>query len=327
MSKALQEKYLSNCVAGFFIFVVLQLDASLVSAQQVLKDSYQGTAQVEAKNEDYVVARKRAVALAMGNAMELAFKDLMAEKEFEANQRDLNKIIRRASRYVKSYRYLSALDDLENHVSQVILEIRFFPGAVNQALASIGVIAGPGGEHKVIILMSESSFTSAPVSSFWDVVPISETQLAKIFTESGVDVVDRESVRGVVSEAVILSSIKGNLEDARNIGLKAGAELVIVGSAFSKLKKSKSTDATKMVQVNISVKAVSAIDASLIAAKSDFATIRNEHELPAELEAFDVTSQKLADFLLPSFHRYWERGVEAPVKTAPDAPPMPMADM
>jgi hypothetical protein len=108
--------------------------------------------------------------------------------------------------------------------------------------------------------------------------------------------------------------------------LKAGADIVIVGTAFSKLKKNKDND-MKMVQVNISAKAISAIDSSLIAAKSDFATVENEYELSAELEAFDVTSQKLADFLLPSFYRYWENGVQAPAERAPNAPPMAMTDM
>ena len=93
-----------------------------------------------------------------------------------------------------------------------------------------------------------------------------------------------------------------------------------------KLKKNKDKD-RKMVQVNISARAISAIDSSLIAAKSDFATVENEYELSAELEAFDVTSQKLADFLLPSFHRYWEKGVQVPAEKAPDAPPMSMTDM
>ena len=70
------------------------------------------------------------------------------------------------------------------------------------------------------------------------------------------------------------------------------------------------------------------IDSSLIAAKSDFSTVTNEYELSAELEAFDLTSQKLADFLLPSFHRYWERGAaQVTVEKAPDAPPMSMTDM
>ena len=101
-----------------------------------------------------------------------------------------------------------------------------------------------------------------------------------------------------------------------------------MGRAVSKLKRNNEKKGTKVVQVNISLKAVSGIDSSLIAAKSDFTTVTNEYELSAELEAFDLASQKLADFLLPSFHRYWERGgAQARVERAPAAPPMSMTDM
>jgi hypothetical protein len=324
MRKQFLKKYF--WIIGFLL--IAQLEGRFVLAQPILKDSYEGTARVAAANENYVVARKKAVSLAMKDAMSLAFKDLIGEEEFTANQRDINNIIRRASHYVKSYRYLRALDDLEGRAGEVVLEVRFFPSALNQALADMGVFAGPVSEHKIVILMKESSFTSAPLSSFWDVIPISETQLAKKFLELGVDVIERERVRDAISESVVLSAIQGNVEDARNIGLKAGADIVIVGRAVSKLKRNNEKEGVKVVQVNISLKAVSGIDSSLIAAKSDFATVTNEYELSAELEAFDVTSQKIADFLLPSFHRYWERGnAQAPVEKAPDAPPISMADM
>ena len=310
----------------FLIFAGLQYDVGFSFAQPGLKDSYEGTAQVSVKNDNYVVARKKAVDSAMKNAMKLVFKDLMGEKEFEENTSQIKKIIRRARKYVKSYRYLQALDDIDNKVSEVVLQIRFFPGAVNQVLSSMGVISDPISDRKVVVLMKESSFSSAPLASFWDLITISETQLAKSFLEAGVEVVDRIQIRDMISESVVLSAIKGNVEDARNIGLKAGADIVIVGTAASKLKKIRGKN-MQMVQVNISVKAVSVIDSSLIAAKSDFATVKHEYELSAELEAFDMTSQKLVDFLLPSFHRFWEKGIQPPEEKAPDTFPMPMADM
>ena len=262
----------------------------------------------------------------MKNAMEKVFKDLMDEEKFATNQRELKKIIRRASRYVKSYRYLESQDHIENKTSEVVLQVRFFSGAVNQALVGLGITAGPISEHKVVVLIKESSFASAPLSSFWDIVPISETQLGQHFLESGVEVIGREQIRNTIPEAVALAAIKGNTEDIRNIGLKAGADVVIVGTTISKLKINKQTG-IKMVQVNISAKAVSIVDSFLIAAKSDFAIVKSEYELLAELEAFDTTSEKLADFLIPSLYRYWEKGVQASDQKVTNAPPIPMADM
>ena len=110
-------------------------------------------------------------------------------------------------------------------------------------------------------------------------------------------------------------------------GLTTGADIVILGTAVSSLREGKEQNDIKTVQANINVKVISTLESSLIAAKTDFSTIKHEQALQAELEAFDIASKKLAGFLIPSFQRYWEKGVEAPVKKTPEAPPLSMLDM
>ena len=71
----------------------------------------------------------------------------------------------------------------------------------------------------------------------------------------------REKLRKIISEKTVLSAIKGNLNSARNIGLKAGADIVIVGTAVSKLRGENSKDGIKIVQANINVNVVSTLEA------------------------------------------------------------------
>jgi len=314
-------------LVGFLLLIVGGFFNAEVFAQQNLGDVYEGAATVQVQGENYVVARKKAVNLALKNGLEEALKEMMGEEDFESSQRDLRKILRRASSYVKSYRFAEAHDDPFEKTSEVRLEMRFFSSAVRQALAGLGVITGPVSENKLVVLIKEASFTSAPLTSFWDVVPISETQLVKNMMEEGIEVIGREQVREMVSESTVLNAIKGDLKSARSIGLKTGADIVIVGTALSSLRGKRAQEDIKTVQANINVKVVSTLESSLIAAKTDFSTIKHEHALQAELEAFDIASKKLADFLIPSFHRYWEKGVEAPVKKVPEAPPLSMSDM
>jgi hypothetical protein len=311
--------FLLLIVGGFF-------NAELF-AQQKLRDVYEGAATVQVQGENYVIARKKAVNLALKNGLEAALKEAMGNEEFEASKGGLRKILRRASSYVKSYRFAEAHDDLFEKTSEVRLEMRFFPSAVRKVLAGLGVSTGLVSENKLVVLIKEASFTSAPVTSFWDIFPISETQLVKNLMEDGIEVIGREQVRKMVSETTVLNAIKGDLNSARSIGLKTGADIVIVGTALSSLRGKRAIEEIKTVQANINVKVVSTLEPSLIAAKTDFSTIKHEHALQAELEAFDNASEKLADFLIPSFHRYWEKGVEAPVKQVPEAPPLFMTDM
>ena len=320
-------RYFPALLMGFWLFISSGFYNAEVFAQQKMRDVYEGFATVQVKGDNYVAARKKAVNRAFENGLEVALKEMLGDEEFEASQRDLRKILRRSSHYVKSYHFLEAYDDLFNKTSDVRLEMRFFPSAVSLALAGIGVIADPVSENKVALLINEKSFTSPPVTSFWDIIPISETQLANNLIEDGINVMGREKLRKIISEKTVLSAIKGNLNSARNIGLKAGADIVIVGMAVSKLHGENYKDGIKIVQANINVKVVSTLEASLIAAKTEFSTIKHEHALQAELEAFDNASKNLSDFLAPSFHRYREKGVEVPVKKAPEAPPLSMSDM
>ena len=320
-------KYFLSLLVAFLLLIAGGFSNAEVFAQQKLRDVYEGFATVQVQGENYVVARKKAVNRALKNGLEEALKEMMGEEEFEASQRDLRKILRRASSYVKSYRFADAHDDQFEKTSEVRLEMRFFSSAVNQALAGLGVITGPVSENKLVVLIKEASFTSAPVTSFWDIFPISETQLVKNLMEEGIEVIGRDQVRKMVSERTVLNAIKGDLNSARSIGLKTGADIVIVGTAVSSLRGKSAEEDIKTVQANINVKVVSTLESSLIAAKADFSTIKHEYALQAELKAFDNASEKLADFLIPSFHRYWEKGVEAPVKKVPAAPPLSMSDM
>ena len=316
--------YFLSLPVTFLLLIVGGFFNAEVFAQQNLGDVYEGAATVQVQGENYVVARKKAVNLALKNGLEEALKEAMG---FEASQEDLREILRRASSYVKSYRFAEAHDDPFEKTSEVRLEMRFFSSAVRQALAELGVVTGLVSENKLVVLIKETSFTSAPVTSFWDIFPISETQLVKNLMEEGIEVIGREQVREMVSETIVLNAIKGDLKSARSIGLKTGADIVIVGTAVSSLRGKTAVEEIKTVQANINVKVVSTLESSLIAAKTDFSTIKHEHALQAELEAFDNASEKLADFLIPSFHRYWEKGVEAPVKKFPEAPPLSMTDM
>ena len=317
-------RYFLSLPVTFLLLIAGGFFNAEVFAQQNLGDVYEGAATVQVQGENYVVARKKAVNLALKNGLEEALKEAMG---FEASQGDLRKILRRASSYVKSYRFAEAHDDPFGKTSEVRLEMRFFSSAVRQALARLGVVTGLVSENKLVVLIKETSFTSAPVTSFWDIFPISETQLVKNLMEEGIEVIGREQVREMVSETTVLNAIKGDLKSARSIGLKTGADIVIVGTALSSLRGRSAVEEIKTVQANINVKVVSTLESSLIAAKTDFSTIKHEYALQAELEAFDNASEKLADFLIPSFHRYWEKGVEVPVKKVPEAPPLSMTDM
>ena len=143
-------KYFSPLLMCFWFSIAGGFFDVELFAQHNMADVYEGIATVQVESENYVVARKKAVNLALKNGLEEALKDLMGEEEFEISYRELRKILRRASHYVKSYRFVEAHDDLMSRTSDVRLEMRFFSSALSQALSGLGVISGQINEKKVI---------------------------------------------------------------------------------------------------------------------------------------------------------------------------------
>ena len=118
--------------------------------------------------------------------------------------------------------------------------------------------------------------------------------------------VGRDVVRELVDEQVVIEAARGNISSAVEIGMKAGADVVIVGNAISSRKDDASAEGTLNIRANLNLKAISSTQAIMVAAKSDFAVVKAFEEFNGELKAFQVVSQKIFGFMLGALNRYWE---------------------
>ncbi len=292
-----------------------------IHAQGRIQLTYQVDAEVPVFGNDFVKARDLAVSLAFKSALEKSLRNFLGDEKYEANRKNFSKTLKRADRYVQSYRFIEAVDDPIAKTSAVALQVTLFPNALGKSLSGTGMSVGSASSKKVIILISEKSLTSGEALSFWETVPISEAALVQNFTESAVSLVPRDLVKDSVSEENVLNAVNGDVNDAVQIGLNAGADIVILGNALSRQVENHAGSGESIIQITISVRVISALSSTVIAAKSEFATASNADLLAGELEAFGDASRKLSEFLLRSLNRYWE----APAGSRNDSntPPAP----
>jgi len=119
-------------------------------------------------------------------------------------------------------------------------------------------------------------------------------------------VVGRDVVRELVDEQVVIEAARGNISSAVEIGMKAGADVVIVGNAISSRQGDAPAEGAMHIRANINLKAISSTQAIVVAAKSDFAVVKAFEEFNGELKAFQVVSHKIFGFMLGALNRYWE---------------------
>jgi hypothetical protein len=328
-----KEKLLRSFLSLMLAAAGLFFSAAMSQGQVQVKLTHQVISKVPVRGNNYVKARERAVSLAFQSALEKALRNFMGDEKYTANQQDFADALAHADRYVQSYRFIEAVDDPVEKMSEVIMEVTLFPNALGQSSGHTGLVAGgPESMKHVVLLISETSITSDEGGGFWDTMPISEAALVQNLTEAGVNVVLRDPIRDNVPEEMVLNAVKGNVNAAVQIGLKVGADIVVLGNAMSNKLESQSVPGDEYtIQTNISVRVISALKSEVVAAKSDFATARNADLLAGELEAFGEVSGKLSDFLLGSLSRYWQappasqnvQSVPPPMDTAP----LPLEDL
>ena len=297
----------------FVIFVTLAamgIQISIAYAQFDSGPSYEVMVEVAAVNNNFAQARKKAFKLALKSALKQDLRESLGDEEFERNQGEIKRMLRKSEKYVKSYRFLEAYDDPIKIVSQVKLQVVLSQDAVNNYLNQMGVATGLEVGKQVVIVINESGLNSANDLGFWEKKSISENLLARDFIEEGIPVVRRSFTRYVISEEMLRNAMNGDLSAAVNIGMKVGADIVIVGNATSTLVTSDQVQSPQPVRVAISIKVVSSQSSDLIAAKSDFATATRNEVLGSEFEAYNRVGQKLTEFLIPVIQNHWEVGNE-----------------
>ena len=258
------------------------------------------------KNSNYVQGRALAVDYAFKNALTEALQDLLGGSAYRRNQKALAKMLKRPKKYVKQYRFLEFYDSDVEQFSRVKLEIVFFPDAINRALSNLGILASLVKPNTAVVLVSEKSLSAEIPPDFWEYVPISEVAILQKFLAAGVNITTRESISEIVGESVVFEAMQGDLDAAVDIGLKAKVDIVIVGTAVTTRLGEKNAEGLTTVQANLTLRAVSTTQATVIAARSDFASVEAEEEFKGELQAFEVVGKKMAVFFLDSMKRYWE---------------------
>lgn len=281
---------------------------------------YEAEGKSSVKNSDYSQGRARAVDHAFKNALTVALQDLLGGSAYRLNQKELEKVLKYPKKYIKRYRFLEFYDSDVERFSQVKLEIVFFPEAINRALSQLGILASLIKPNTAVVLVNERSLSVDAPPDFWEYVPISEVAILQKFLAAGVKVTTREKISEMVDEDTVFEAIQGDLDAAVDIGLKAKVDIVIVGTAITAQRGVKNGEGLATVQANLTLQAISTTQATVIAARSDFASVEAEEEFKGELQAFEVVGKKMAVFFLDAMKRYWEPKPEPGIATGIDEP-------
>lgn len=172
------------------------------------------------------MARDRALENAMRNAVEQAVGTLVQSETVINNGSFIkDEIISKSSGYIKKYDIVEESSD--NISYKVSIEASILTDNLKDDLSAIGLMMARKRKPRIMIVVKESHMRRKTLN------PAGETEFIKLFSEKGFNVVDKMQALKIRNNDKMYASINGNNDLSAKIGLQHGAEIIIIGKAFS----------------------------------------------------------------------------------------------
>ncbi len=242
-------------------------------------------------------ARDAAIEDALRKAVEQAVGTFIQSETVVQNYTVVNdNILARSTGYVKKYDILSESKD--GNIYKVKVRAEMSSEKLRDDLAAIGLLMIRKHRPRVMIVIPEQNLGKR-VSN-----PAGETEIIKRFLEKGFKVVDQSQVSKIRDNDKIKAAIEGDTKLAVKIGLQYGAEVIIVGEAFSE-PLGNSIAGILSSRARIDARAIKTDSAEIITADGKQASGLDITEVVAGKKAIQQAATELADYLTEQILTKW----------------------
>ncbi len=261
--------------------------------------------------DDLQAARKAAQDDAMrGCVQQVAATLVTASTETDQGQLLSDKVFAHSQGYVRKFTVLE--DRQDGNVWLTKLRCEVSEAKLDEDLMAFGIAYRRAGMPRVMVLVAEQSITATEASGWWQGggnaadLRVMENAFMDRMEKSGFTFIDPE----VLSGKLTLESIGAdpNVAKAREIGLKAGAEVVVVGRAVAKPLGEIPIDGGTFFSAvaNVSARAVRTDTGEVIAAAEFTGTAGKGFErTTAGRNALSEAGRQLARDLFAKIGRVW----------------------
>ena len=184
-----------------------------------------------AVGKDANLAERNALHDAMQNALEQMVGVLISEENFGKNFELISdRITDKPQNYIKQYDVLYSRN--RNDVYTVLIKASVSTKLVKDDLAMLNLLPVTPDlramrKPRIMIVIPEQHIGRVVPD------PAGETEMIRLFTEKGFTVVDQAQVAKIRASDKLKAALRGDKKAAAAIGKQYGAEVIIVGEAFS----------------------------------------------------------------------------------------------
>ncbi len=284
--------------------------ASAARAEDVKTTEAVGQAAVTG---DLLAAREQAKDDALRNCVQQVARTIVtAATETDQAQLLSDKIFAHSEGYVRKFQVLEDKQDGNTWVTKLRCEVS--EAKLDEDMLAFGIAYRRAGMPRVFVLVAEQAINATQATGWWQGggntadLRVMENAFMDRMEKSGFTFVDPEVLQGKVKLEAI--GADPNLQQAREIGVRSGADLVVVGRAIAKpLGEIQIQNGTFYSAVaNVSARAVRTDTGEIVATAEFTGTAgRGFEQTTAGRNAFSEAGRQLARELFAKIGKVWTR--------------------
>jgi hypothetical protein len=262
---------------------------------------------------DVLAAKEQAKDDAMRNCVQqVASTIVTASTETDQAQLLSDKVFSHSVGYIKKFQILDDRQDGNTWVTKLRCEVS--EAKLDEDLMAFGIAYRREGMPRVFVLIAEQAINATQATGWWQGggntadLRVMENSFMDRMEKSGFTFIDPEVLQGKVKLEAI--GADPNLQQARELGVKTGAEIVIVGRAIAKpLGEMQLDNGTFYSAVaNVSARAVRTDTGEVLASAEFTGTAgRGFEQTTAGRNAFSEAGRQLARDLFAKIGTKWAK--------------------
>jgi hypothetical protein len=262
---------------------------------------------------DVLAAKEQAKDDALRNCVQQVATTLVtASSETDQAQLLSDRIFAHSVGYVRRFQVLDDKQDGNTWVTKLRCEVS--EAKLDEDMMAFGIAYRRAGMPRIFVLVAEQAINATQATGWWQGggnaadLRVVENAFMGRMEKSGFTFVDPEVLQGKVKLEAI--GADPNLQQAREIGVKSGADLVVVGRAIAKpLGEMQLDNGTFYSAVaNVSARAVRTDNGEIVATAEFTGTAgRGFEQTTAGRNAFSEAGRQLARELFAKIGKVWTR--------------------
>ena len=286
--------FVSFVVFSFLLSVPSRASEPLVIVAEGVGDTAGGRA----------MARDAAIWDALRQAVEQALGAfIQSESIVENYQLISDNIFSKTAGYIQKYHILEEVS--QGDLYRVKIKAHVVSGKLENDLAAIGLLISQKHKPRMMVVIPEQHLARKKVPD-----PAGETEIIKKLLEKGFKVVDQSQVKRIRYNDQVRAALAGNDKTAAKIGLQYGAEVIIIGEAFSEFATSGGVLGSMIsCRARVEARAIRTDTGEIIAADGKHAAGIDISENIAGKKALQNAGGQLGDYLITQILSTWRSEV------------------